>query len=86
MITDHIPVLFSTENLLEMFRSGMDTHDIAKSLGLREADVYNLMRPAEILKHRETSNKGREQWQRTKKLNARLREASRIAGPVDGSG
>lgn len=29
--------------LLEMFRSGMDTNDIARRRGLRESEVYNLL-------------------------------------------
>jgi phage antirepressor YoqD-like protein len=86
MTTDPIPALFSSFNFLEMLRGGMDTRDIADHLGIKEHDVYNAMRPREILWSKASSQKNVEQWKRTRATNARLREASRIAGPVDGSG
>ena len=34
------------DRILALFRSGMDTNDISKQLGLRESVVYNLMHQA----------------------------------------
>jgi hypothetical protein len=36
-------VKLTAEGLLQMFRSGMDTHAIAEELQIPEADVYNAL-------------------------------------------
>lgn len=68
------------EICLWLFRQegqGMDTYEIAKLCGVRESQVYNAMRPDDLLKTKVKAKKVRE-WKKTKARNAEIRTDTRI--------
>jgi hypothetical protein len=69
---------YSTLKPIVLFRKhGIDTLEIARRKGVSEAEVYNAMRPDDLLKTKVKAKKSSE-WKKTKVRNAEIRAHTRI--------